>query len=208
MYKTLVIVALIVLGARPVLGQWIGVFVQPDHFAYCGFIRANAPTPLYVLYVGWAGPRATGAEYAIVGMHGQFGVDYLASLVSAPGSNINLGNAFDGGHNVAWPVGQPFDRDGYLLLATWCVTLLSSQSLEPTTLEVLHREPPSNASFRCPLVVTEGFSLSCVQGGQMYLNDPRGYCWDFASEPRASGPSPCVVAVEKQTWSGVRRLYR
>jgi hypothetical protein len=143
-------------------------------------------------------------------MRGELGVDYLTTLVPAPGSNINIGSAFgsgDSGHNVAWPDVQSFDSNGNLLLATWCITLLSSLTWEaPTTLVVRHREPPTNASFPCPLVVTADFGLECVAGGEMYINTPN--CGWHPSEPRTNAAPPCVVAVEEETWSRVRTLYR
>ena len=86
--------------------EHIGLFGTPDGSDCDVDLILYQPTLLYVLY--FYGPQASGAEYRITGMPGTLGVDYIATLVPAPGSNLNLGNAFDGtGHNVAWPSPQP-----------------------------------------------------------------------------------------------------
>ena len=206
MFTIFGIAALILLGAGPAFSQGaIALYPTRETYPYCASIPTNAPTSIYVLYLSHGqGPTARGAEYRITGMPGQLGIDYLANLTPAPGSNLNLGNAFrvgfgDWGHNVAWADAQPFDTNGTLLLATWCITRLSP--LGSTVLRVERRDPPTNASFQCPLVVTDAFALACMAGGELYVNYPDEYCYPVGSEP-------CVVAIEKGTWSHVRTLYR
>lgn len=148
-------------------------------------------TPIYVLYLGQGGLAANGAEYKVEGMPGTFGVNFLATLLNAPGSNLNLGNAFDGvGHNVAWPAVQAFDGNGNLLLGTYSIVALVA--VPPTLLKATGRTPPTNAAFPCPLITDAGFNLHCQGGGDMRVN---------------GGPD-CTVAVAEKTWSGVRNLYR
>jgi hypothetical protein len=135
---------------------------------------------------------ANGVEYSVAGMPGTFGVTFTATLTHAPGSNLNLGNGFDGtGHNVAWPTVQPFDANGNLLAATYTLTLLGSPVPEGTVLRVLPRMPP-NLEYPCALITDAGFNLICQARGHMRVN---------------GGPA-CTVAVQEHTWTGVRSLYR
>ena len=142
--------------------------------------------------LGQGGPMANGAEYRIWGMPGTFGGTFTAMLTHAPGSNLNLGNGFDGtGHNVAWPAVQPFDANGNLLLATYTLTVLGSSVPEGTVLRVSYRLPPVG-HFNCPLITDAGFDLICQAGGHMRVN---------------GGPA-CTVAVQEHTWTEIRSLYR
>jgi hypothetical protein len=171
----------------------IGLFSQPDG-SNCNLTLPNyVATPIYVLYLGQGSPQATGAEYSITGMPGTPGVNYIATLVNAPGSVLNLGNAFDGvGHNVAWPTPQPFDGNGNLLCATYSMLALGAVPAG-TVIRVFNRTPPTNAAFECPLITDAGFDLFCQSGGEMHVN--------------GTG-NTCQVAVESRTWTGVRQLFR
>ena len=172
----------------------IGIFSDPAG-SDCNLTLPNSvPTLVYVLYMGEGGPQATGAEYSIAGMPGTFGVTFTADLINAPGSNLNIGNPFDGtAHAVGWPTPQPFDLNGNLLVATWIVTNVGAPIPPGTILTVtgrpLYYEPPCWGS---PLVNDAEFELICQEGGEMIIN---------------GGPS-CTVAVEERTWTEVRSLYR
>ena len=171
----------------------IGIFSDPSGSDCNLTLPLGVPTQIYVLYLGEGGPMANGAEYRIAGMPGRFGVDYYAQQTHAPGSNLNLGNAFDGaGHNVAWPAAQPFDSNGNLLLATYTLVSLTAPVPAATILEVTHRNPPFDPFFQCPLITDARYSLLCQSGGKMRVN---------------GGPR-CSVAVEQRTWTEVRNLYR
>ena len=186
MFSTLVLVA----GGASAGG--IGLFSAADG-SNCNLnLPTYVSTPIYVLYLGQGSAQATGAEYSITGMPGTSGVNYIATLVNAPGSNLNLGNAFDGtGHNVAWPAPQPFDGNGNLLLATYNMLALQATPAG-TVIRAFNRTPPTNASFVCPLITDAGFDLFCQSGGEMHIN---------------GGPT-CDVAVDNRTWSEVRQLFR
>jgi hypothetical protein len=148
---------------------------------------------LHVLYLGHGGPNATGAEYSIQGFPGVFGVDYLCDLFAAPGSNLNLGNAFDGiGHNVAWPEPQAFDVNGNLLCASYRFLVLNSGlALDGVTLRPACRYPPWQFCWG-PLITDANFNLIFVAPGEAHVN----------------APGSCTVAVTPVTWTGVRNLYR
>jgi hypothetical protein len=170
----------------------IGIFSTPDG-SDCNL---NLPPfwlkSVYVLYLGQGGPMANGAEYRIAGMPGTFGVTFTATLTPAPGSIVNLGNAFDGtGHNVAWPAVQPFDANGNLLLATYALTVLGASVPAGTDLSVEGRNPPCNFCWG-PLITDAGFNLIWQDGGNMRVN---------------GGPT-CTVAVQEHTWTEIRNLYR
>ena len=171
----------------------IGIFSTPDGSDCNLTLPAFTPKAVYVLYLGQGGPMANGAEYRIAGMPGTFGVTFTATLTHAPGSNLNLGNGFDGtGHNVAWPTVQPFDANGNLLLATYTLTSLTAPVPAGTNLVVTLRSPPACDMFCCPLTTDANFNLICQEGGAMRVN---------------GGPF-CTVAVEQRTWTQVRNLYR
>ena len=174
----------------------IGIFSTPDGTNCNLNLLPGLPQPLYVLYLGDGGPMANGAEYHIDGMPGTWNVQFLATLTTAPGSNLNLGHAFDGtGHNVAWPAVQPFDGNGNLLLATYTLIWLSAPAVPAgTILKVAPRHPCVDGAccFCCPLITDVGFNLLCQAGGEMRVN---------------GGPA-CTVAVEQRTWTQVRNLYR
>jgi hypothetical protein len=134
-------------------------------------------------------------------MPGTLGQTFTADLMNAPGSNLNLGHAFDehaasvldAAHWVAWPAPQAFDANGNLLLATWILTNMGAPIPLGTTLTVkghpLFVDQPCPGS---PVVTDVDFRRICQEGGEMRVN---------------GGPS-CTVAVEERTWTGVRSLYR
>ena len=65
-----------------------------------------------------------------------------------------------------------------------------------TYLSVVAGDPAPNPNFRCPLFTrcdAPAYSIICVTGGEFIIN-PDGY--------------DCTVAVEEQTWSKVKSLYR
>ena len=170
----------------------IGIFSTPDGSDCNLTLPPFTPKSVYVLYLGQGGPMANGAEYNIWGMPGTFGVTFTATLTHAPGSNLNIGNGFDGtGHNVAWPAVQPFDANGNLLLATYALTVLGSPVPVGTALRVAYRTPPVGM-FDCPLISDAAFNLICQDGGNMRVN---------------GGPA-CTVAVQEHTWTEIRSLYR
>jgi len=186
--------ALVTLGlvSSSAFAGGIGLFSAADGSSCNLNMALYVPANIYVLYLGQGGPVANGAEYKIAGMPGTFGVTFIATLVNAPNSNLNLGNAFDGvGHNVAFPAVQPFDGNGNLLLATYSMVALAAVPAG-TLLEAGQRTPPTNALFPCPLITDVGFNLICQAGGDMRIN----------------GGVNCTVAVAEKTWTGVRNLYR
>ena len=172
----------------------IGIFSTPDGSDCNLTLPPFTPTPVYVLYLGQGGPMATGAEYRIAGMPGTFGGTFTATLTQAPGSNLNLGNGFDGtGHNVAWPAVQPFDANGNLLLATYTLTVLGSAVPAGTILRITYRSPPCMAVGCDQVVITDAdFNLVYQACGHMRVN---------------GGPA-CTVAVQEHTWTEIRSLYR
>jgi hypothetical protein len=184
------IAAILLTGGSASAG--IGIFSTPDGTNCNLTLLTGLPQPVYVLYLGEGGPMANGAEYRIDGMPGTFGVTYTATLTPGPGSNLSLGNAFDGtAHNVAWPAPQPFDGNGNLLLATYTLVWLSFPAVPTGTILRVTYRPPCH-HFCCPLITDASFNLICQAGGEMRVN----------------GGPPCTVAVEQRTWTGVRNLYR
>jgi hypothetical protein len=186
-------IVVLLLAARSA-SAGIGIFSDSDG-SDCNLTLPNfVPTSIYVLYLGQGGPEANGAEYRIDGMPGTLGGTYIATLVNAPGSNLNLGNAFDGlTHNVGWPAPQPFDVNGNLLVATWIVTNMGPPVPPGTNLIV--RGFPVPIEQPCPgspVVTDADFNIICQEGGEMRVN----------------GGPPCTVAVEERTWTEVRSLYR
>jgi hypothetical protein len=189
-----------VLGLAVTVGNapaGIGIFSDTDG-ASCDLTLGNfVASPVYVLYVGKGGPQALGAEYRIAGMPGTLDVTYFATMTPAPGSNLNLGHAFDGvGHAVAWAAAQPFDANGNLLLATYTLFQVGPPVPAGTVLKAMARNPPCD-SCGCsflgfPVLVGAQYDLICQPGGEMRVN---------------GGPS-CTVAVEARTWTEVRNLYR
>lgn len=177
---------------------WIGVFSTQTHQANerCVTVDPFVFVQLYVYYIHVTGTGIpiTGAEYKITGLPGTKDVDYVVTLINAPGSNLNLGNAFDGtGHIVAWPSNQMSQNDG-ILLATYSLLVTNAALIPPTgaILEVTNRTPPTNVLFPCPLLVKADFTLECVMPLQSAVNNA-----EF-----------CITAVNEQTWSEVRNLYR
>jgi hypothetical protein len=176
---------------------WIGIYTAQTHMdkEWCITLTPFTPKTIYVYYVSTGDfPQATGAEYKIDGMPGVFGSDYVGSLINAPGSNVNLGSGFDGtGHNVAWPVVQPFDANGGLLLASYSLLVFNPDlPIDGVHLTITQRTPPNNLAFPCPLITDAGFLLYCTGGLSAAINDP-GFCVD---------------AVESKSWSEIRSLYR
>lgn len=188
-----IMMAILSLAAGNVFASGIGIFSASDGSSCTATIPTFVQTPIYVIYVQGA-TQATGAEYRIDGMPGMVNTDYLATLIPAPNSNLNLGSAFDGtGHVVAWPAPQTFDGNGNLLLATYNMLLLNANAAVPASLQIVMRNPPTNIMFPCPLIVKPDFNLECQPAGNLRLND---------------AGNPCFVGVEEATWTGIRNLYR
>jgi len=176
---------------------WIGIYTAMTHAdkQWCITMAPFTPSTIYLYYVSTGDfPQANGAEYKITGMPGVVGTDFVATLTSGPGSNLNLGTAFDGiGHNCAWPAPQQFDANGGLLLCSYSILVFNpGLAINGARLTVTNRTPPTNANFVCPLITDAGFELHCVGGLTAAINDP-GFCVD---------------AVQAKSWSEVRSLYR
>jgi hypothetical protein len=173
----------------------IGIFSTPDGSNCNLTLPPFTPKSIYVLYLGQGGPMINGADYRIAGMPGTRDVTYTATLTHAPGSNLNLGHAFDGtAHAVAWPTVRPFDANGNTLLATYTLTVLGTPVPEGTVLSIEARTPPCMVVPWCgeALVTDANFNLIIQARGSMRVN---------------GGPA-CTVAVQEDTWTGVRNLYR
>jgi hypothetical protein len=156
-------IALLLFGAESA-SAGIGVF-SDSNGSDCNLTLPNlVPTSIYVLYLGQGGPEATGAEYRIDGMPGRLGGTYTATLINAPGSNLNLGHAFDGQtHNVAWPAPQPFDVNGNLLVATWIVTNMGAP-IPPGTRLIVRGFPFVQVCPGTPPLITDAsFNIICQE---------------------------------------------
>jgi hypothetical protein len=174
----------------------------------------------------------TGAEYKI-----QVGVDDNAddpgllfvetfvpgAFVIGSGALTPPDNA-SRGVNVAWPACVPGDGSK-VLIETVQILNLGNPFPSETRLRVVKHDQPANAFFQCPLFVlcdAPVYTKVCLGSNLTLCRNPEppfpnnatcstsGEAWLNPSPARfcSSGFTPCTIAVEPQSWSRVKSLYK
>ncbi|MFQ5599463.1 MAG: hypothetical protein ACE5G2_02785 [Candidatus Krumholzibacteriia bacterium] len=137
---------------------------------------------------GYRALEFTGVEFRVVGWPS----DWIAVCDPNPSANIVLGDPFgETGVNIAFPQCQ---TGNCVTLCT--VTVMATAIVPDIVLSVVARDPPSNRYFDCPHITAcdaPAYTAICVLAGDVLVN---------------SSYDPCLGAVESNTWSGVKGLYR
>jgi len=138
------------------------------------------------LYGDAATGGITGAEFRVDGWPNT----WFGAPTRNPAANIDVGNPFTGGTNIAFPSCQPAGTNGIVLLFT--VNGFATSAPSNLVLKTTQHTVPSNPNFQCPLVTIcdDVFTKVCVAGGEAFINGP-----------------PCNVAVTPASWSTVKSLY-
>ncbi len=166
----------------------IGVFFAPD-----GSDCDGVATPLvqFTVYVGAvlggdAGAAGmTGAEFKLTGADPA----WLTTVTPSPAANLALGNPVSGGCNIAFPGCEPGP-----FVPLYTIQFTSLVAIGPHTFSIQRHF--NSHHFPCPLVTlcdAPVFTKLCIGGGEAFLNDPARVC---------------TVAVEQQTWSTVKSMFR
>ncbi len=210
------------------------IYLSFNPATYWGGSQCVAPgcrTTIYV-FASLAGASANGivgAEYKVaIGPNSNPDPGWVFTETFVPGTVVlgtgafNPGDSWPRGVTLAWPTCQ--QGDGYVvLIETVEVANVSDSSGNEVRLTVVKRDSPSNESFQCPLFVLCDAPVytkvclgrvtscpapyppyaSCSTGSTSALNPPTDYCYHWPAPP-----ADCTIAVQKDTWSRVKGLYR
>lgn len=185
-----VVVALWILAGGAAWGQSIELYFGADCDSTCGTVPANGFGTLYINVI-LAGPAAggiSGAEFRVVG----FPPGWFAICTPNPAIGNILGWPLDEAGGIAFSAPCSGAASSCLNLFTCRVFAVSE--VHDRVLSVERRLPGCCPGSPCPLVWlcdAPAFTRLCVTGGQAILNPSSG----------------CEVAVERRTWSTVKRLY-
>lgn len=210
-------------GAQPYPADgYVGVYFDRAGTQPCGSIPPSVLTTLYILATlnGATQFGITGVELRLEFSRtpGQF-----VLFTPVPCTCVTIGNFIDStacvsdaaGANFAFPICQsadPIAGAGRVFLG-W-ITIFDFGPANPYTIETKRRNPSSDPEHLCPLFVlcdSPQFTEVCMT---LQENDPRlGGLEPVAfrtvvNDPSCSNQPGCVVGVESQAWSAVKRLYR
>lgn len=185
----LLVALAVALTASSATAQNIGIFFDPSGAQCSGPVVQGTSTRLYILAVT-GGPASGGivvGEFRVVGLP----AGWLVNAVPNPLANIQIGDPFGPvGTDLAFPVCQ---TGPVVLLFT--VDLVATTSVTDHYLRIAQRNPPTNQTFHCPVVVlcdSPTFTSVCSTGGEAILNP--------------TGPG-CTVAAVPTSWTQVKGLY-
>jgi len=188
--------------SSPASAQYIGLFTDANATTCVAQVGPNPRVDLHVIAVLEGGvTEMAGAQFLITGAPAAWTPENVL-WVPDVGSAISLGNPLfptplhpaTAGVNVAFSscVGSPTNRR----VPLGRVVLLGPPTEDNVHLRVSWFDlvPPDP---NCPFVLACDapiFSMVCVGGGEIVLN--------------GDAPSSCQVAVEENTWTNVKALYR
>lgn len=187
---TLLLLAQVAAAEQLSDSRTIGIYFDAAGTVCQGNIRPGTPGFLYVLAkLGENTDGIAGAEFRFAGAP-----DSWETYPVANENGLAIGNPFGNGVIIAFPCQRP--EDSVVLLYT--VVVLAMDDEEDLRFSIEARNPSSNPTSPCPLVVNcdvPAYSLSCVRGGSCTINSTR--------------PGTCdIVAVETTSWSSVKQLYQ
>jgi hypothetical protein len=221
-----VALATLVLAAAPTwaVNGNIGLFFDEGAALCKAPVPCGPPVTLYVygLLQGASYTGITGAEYKVqVGANNSADAGWLFNEVFDPAATVIGTGAFNPvdpsarGVNVSWATCQV--GDGTKVLIETVSILNTSCSTAELELKVVKHDAASNQFFQCPLFVlcdAPVFTKVCLGSNQTLCRNPEppfptnatcstsGRAFINPTQDRS-----CQVAVEKQTWSGVKSLY-
>jgi hypothetical protein len=172
----------------------------------CGPVPGLAPTDIYLgVKLSGAETGLTGIEFSVAGTDGFLSatltpITDLAPTVlgdfKAP-ADTSATSTLLGGCNIAWGSCQLGTR---LTLAK--VTVFALSSLPDKVLTVMHKFAPTNPNYGLGGPVL----TRCDAPTYTPVKIKGGY---FIGNPSATPPLPCIVdAIQSQTWSAMKGLYR
>jgi hypothetical protein len=190
---------LVAVGFVPTLSaQTIGVY-RDQYAVDCPVIPPFGPLTVYV--VATLGPAAcggiTGAEFRLEG----WPTSWFYSPMQGPGIPID-GNPFQEGARVAF--GCQTSEPGAVVVLPIMVFATTQVSDLPVT--VVAHASPADPQFACPVLKlcdAPVFTSVCATGIQTRINPLIGFC---LCQELCYGSCP-PIAVERNSWSGIKRLY-
>ena len=218
--------ALILLVTSPALGVNGNIGFRTEDWNHCLTIPCGQNGFVYV-YAVLSGASASGITGVEFGIQQSAPSGFSFAEIPAAGPNIVLGTAMLdpgtglGGINLNYPACETGQSDpgstpsGVVLLMRLFVQNNCSTSVNQLT--VVARNPPTNQFLRCPLfVLCDGaFSLYCAGSNVMPITCPFPP-FNQACSTSTSGlfylnpnsPVQCRIAVESESWTGIKSLYR
>jgi hypothetical protein len=184
----------------------LALYAEPTLSTNCGVIPGLAPTDIYLgLKLSGGETGITGVEFSVTGTEGFLSATFTPITDLAPTvlgdfkapTDTSATSTQTGGMNLAWGSCQLGTR-----LALAKISLFSLTALPDKVLKVMHKFPPSNPNYglsgpvltRCDAPEFTGVKMS---GGYFICN------------ASATPPLPCLVdAIQPQTWSAMKGLYR
>jgi len=168
----------------------------------CPTAQPLAPTTWYVLATTFSEACAgvTGAEFRLDGF--PTAADGWFLIPTAPdGINVE-GDPFGDGVRLSGPACRTSEQGVVLLLKLTVVPLPGVPVVDRPVHVAAHRVP-TDSQFSCPVLRLCDASAICVRGGFTRIN-----AFSFCPCQFECGPAPCPpLAVERQAWSALKRLY-
>jgi len=181
------VIAVSLVQVQPVVAASIGLFSTPD----CSSCNLSAPllmTEVFyvnVITTGLPNSGVVGAEFRITGLP----VGWHVTVTSNPNADTMTGDLFGNGAGITFP--EKGLMGNCVNLYTIAITNLTGSS--EVALRVDQRLPPGPPCCECPRVVLNcPCGAFCVGGGTLFINSN----------------TECTVAVERNTWGGMKQLYR
>jgi hypothetical protein len=193
--------ATVVLLAGSAGAQSIGIFTNANATGCAADVGPAPWVDLYVVAIlGGSATQMTGAQFQIRGVPEGWTPDNVL-WVPDVGVAISMGHpmfpsalhSWVEGVNVAFSTCQTTATGGRIPLGR--IVLLGAATPPRTHLRVDGFQlVPGDP--HCPIFIGGGpvYAMSCVTGGDVVLNGPAS--------------TLCAMAIEQQTWGGVKELYR
>ena len=189
------IVAILLGVALPAAAQTdarkLGVYFDAEGTMCAGTIRPGTPAEVYIIGKVGGTEGMTGATLRFSGAPPTWVLYPVANPLI-----LAIGNPFGDGAVLAFPACQSSSGDGNVLLYT--VLVLANEDISDVYFSLGARVPLINPSFNCPTVVhcdIPVYTQSCVEAEPCRIN--------------ATRKPPCaLVAVDEQSWSAVKSIFR
>ena len=195
--RSLLVSLLLAFAATAPTAAWaqngvLGIFADPNGDACSATLGSGRTTTLYVVFLprGATMSGITGAEFRIEATNASGFQFHDERAIDAA---VYLGTALGSGANVAFTDCK--SRTAIPLLRFQVYN--SGSGASNVRLRVVHKNPPFNPNFPCPLAVMCSdfdFAPVCVEAGEFVLNP--------------SGSVTCAGGAADSEWSRVKELYR
>jgi hypothetical protein len=181
----------------------LGIYADLNMTQVTGLLPTGTPTDVFLgikLDPNTAYSGITGVEFSVAGIGGNVilaGTDPVTPATITVGSppapaDTTEGSSGTGGMNVSWPSCLAGSQ------ALVKLTLLAISPVTDKVLQVKHKYPVSNPTWKTPIVtLCDAPAYTVVRVTEA--------C--FVANP-SSAPPACAIGVQEASWSGIKALYK